>query len=131
MDFSTIITELLKSPLMIAVVSVLGVKIMDYLSERSKGVRDIQKTAEEKLWDHVKRLEVALDEERKERRRETTELDRQKDILIMDNAKLNAEIGVLKAQNAQQASELSQIRAERDSLKEQVQKLQKKVDDTQ
>ena len=116
---------------MIAVVSVLGVKIMDYLSERSKGVRDIQKTAEEKLWDHVKRLEVALDEERKERRRETTELDRQKDILIMDNAKLNAEIGVLKAQNAQQASELSQIRAERDSLKEQVQKLQKKVDDTQ
>lgn len=127
-DIASIITELLKSPLMVAVVSVLGVKIMDYLSESSKGVRDIQKSAEEKLWEQIKHLEVALDEERKERRKETNELDRQKDILVMDNAKLNAEIGVLKAQNAQQAAELLQIRGERDSLREQVQQLRQKVD---
>lgn len=127
-DFTTIISELLKSPLMIAVVSILGVKVMDYMSERSKGVREIQKTAEEKLWEQVRQLQLALDEERRERQKEIRELDRQKDMLVMDNARMNAEIGVLKAQNAQQASELSQIRAERDSLKEQVQRLQQKVD---
>jgi chromosome segregation ATPase len=127
-DFSTLFSELLKSPLMIAVVSVLGVKVMDYLSERSKGVREIQKTAEEKLWEQVKQLQVALDEERKERQKEIRELDRQKDMLIMDNAKLNADVGVLKAQNAQQAAELSVIKAERDGLREQIAKLQQKVD---
>ena len=129
MDFATIISELLKSPLMIAVVSILGVKVMDYMSERSKGVREIQKTAEEKLWEQVKQLQLEIAEERRERQKEIRELDRQKDLLVMDNARMNAEIGVLKAQNAQQASELSQIKAERDALKEQVlRKLQQKVD---
>ena len=128
MDFGAIITELLKSPLMVAVVSVLGVKVMDYLSESSKGVRDIQKSEEEKLWEQIKRLEAALDEERKERRKETVELDRQKDILILDNAKLNAELGIVKAQNAQQASEIALLRSERDSLKTQLDELKKKVE---
>jgi chromosome segregation ATPase len=111
-----IITAFFSSPLLIAFVSVLGVKIVDYIIEHNKSKATVTQSSEARLWEQVNALRAELREERKERQKETTSLDQQKDMLFLDNAKLSARISQLEAQNASQATELESVKRERDKL---------------
>lgn len=104
-DFSVLITEFLKSPLAIAIVTVLGVKIVDFISERTKASDGAKQTDKTTLWGRIDRLEAEL-----------SKVNEKNDQLVTDNAKLNARVSFLEAQNEVQAKQLAKVEQERSDL---------------
>ena len=107
MDYITTIIDLvLKSPLLVALLSVFGVKLIEYYQARSKVNSDDNKDVRSELWKRVEFLETQ--EQRQNARN---------DILVMENAKLGARVNLLESQNALQTSEMARITHERDGLR--------------
>jgi hypothetical protein len=102
-DISEVMTEFLKSPLLVAIVTVLGVKLVDFWNDRSKA-KDTSKAAEKgTLWGRIEKLETEL-----------VRVNEKNDALVSSNAQIGAKQSFLEEQNKIQATQLARLENERD-----------------
>jgi hypothetical protein len=103
MDIGAILSELFKSPLLIAIVTVLGVKVVDYFNERNKAADTSKAVEKGTLWGRIEKLETEL-----------VRVNEKNDVLVQDNARLSARQSFLEEQNKIQATQIARLETEKD-----------------
>lgn len=103
MDFYEALNEALKSPLLVAIVTVLGVKIVDYFGERSKTENSNKQAEKGTLWGRIEKLEA-----------EVIRVNEKNDVLIQKNASTEAHLSFLEEQNKLQASQIAKLETQKD-----------------
>lgn len=96
----------LKSPLLISLISIFGVKLLDYMTSQRQAARTEKAEIRHEWQDEIAVL-----------RKELQQQNAKNDLYVIENAKLSARVTLLETQNALQTSEMARITHERDGLR--------------